>query len=86
MLGIISQQVIVPIQPFFKHILKIYKKDIAKILLVLPGPVAFPLSLPGLDRTSLVLPQGQRPGFFGPTKTLGQGGPTGAEEWLVRPY
>ncbi len=28
-----------------------------------PGPVAFPLSLPGLDRASSVLPRGQRPGF-----------------------
>ncbi len=27
---------------------------------------------------SSVLPQGQRPGFFGPTKTLNQSGPTGA--------
>ncbi len=40
-----------------------------------PGLVAFPLSLPGLDRASSVLPRGQRPGFFGPTKTLGQSGP-----------
>ncbi len=43
-----------------------------------PGPVAFPLSLPGLDRASSVLPWGQRSGFFGPMKTLGQSGPTGA--------
>ncbi len=44
----------------------------------MPGPVAFPLSLPGLDRASSVLPRGQRPGFFGMTKTLGQCTPTGA--------
>ncbi len=44
----------------------------------MPGPVAFPWSLPGLDRASSMLPRGQRIGFFGPTKTLGQSGPTGA--------
>ncbi len=33
----------------------------------------FPLSLLGLDRVSSVLPRGQRPGFFGPMKTLSQG-------------
>ena len=44
----------------------------------MPGPVAFPLSLLGLDRASSGLPRGQRPGFFGPTKTLGQSGPAGA--------
>ena len=44
----------------------------------MPGPVAFPLSLPGLDRASSGLPRGQRPGFFGPMKTLGQSGPAGA--------
>ncbi len=41
-----------------------------------PGPVAFPLSLPGL-------PRNQRPVFFGPTKTLGQSGPTGTRELVV---
>ncbi len=50
-----------------------------------PRPVTFLLSLPGLDRVSSVLPQGQGPGFFGPTETLGHSGPAGArgvvEEW-----
>ncbi len=36
-----------------------------------PGSVAFPWLLPGLDRASSVLPWGPRPGFFGPMKTLG---------------
>ncbi len=44
----------------------------------MPGLVAFPLSLPGPDRASSVLPRGQQPGFFGPTETLGQSGPAGA--------
>ncbi len=45
----------------------------------MPGPVAFPLSLPGLDRASSVLPQGQRPGFLARRKkTLGQSRPAGA--------
>ncbi len=44
----------------------------------MPCPGVFPLSPPGLDCASSVLPRGQRPGFFGPTNTLGQSGPTGA--------
>ncbi len=49
----------------------------------MPGPVTFPLSLPGLDHASSVLPQGQRPGFFVPMKTLGQSGPAGARGVVI---
>ncbi len=49
---------------------------------VLPGPVAFPLSLPGLDRDSSVLHQGQPRGFR-QTKTLGQSWPTGARGVVI---
>ncbi len=44
----------------------------------MPGPVTFPLSLSGLDRASSVLPRANGQVLFGPTKTLGQSGPTGA--------
>ncbi len=37
----------------------------------MPGPVAFPLSLSGLDCASSVLPRGQRPGFVWPDENLG---------------
>lgn len=45
--------------------------------------VTFSLSVPGLDRASSCLPQGQWLGFFGPLNTLVQSGPTRAEVWLL---
>ncbi len=50
---------------------------------MLPGPVAFPLSLPGLDRDLSVLHQGQPRGLFGQTKTLGQSWTTGARGVVI---
>jgi hypothetical protein len=47
-----------------------------------PGPVAFPLSLPGLDRATPGLPRGQRPGFLARRIPWSKAGQLGLEEWL----